>query len=133
MAEREQLIEAAIRDRKIGPGDRERYGAMYDTQPAMARQLLAARVQDGGFAPGIIPASVAQAAADAYPDAWLPPSHRPATTAQVPAEDRRTRRRGGKGPLAGGAVGVVRDTQREAPAQAPPGQRRSRVTREDAG
>jgi hypothetical protein len=73
--DRDQIINAAIRDQKIRPSQRDDMERLYDTNPEAMRNLLTADVRQGGLLPGIVPAET-EAAASGYDQQWLTPGER---------------------------------------------------------
>jgi hypothetical protein len=85
MRDANQVVAAAVRDRKIAATDADRYRRLLREQPETYRRLLTASVQEGGLAAGIVPDRENQN----YPPEWVPEVPRTAT-ASAPA-GRRTR------------------------------------------
>jgi hypothetical protein len=87
---RDETINAAVRDGKIRAADADQYRQMWDANPEPIRNLLTASVGAGGLMPGLIPASERQAAtAGEYNEDWLSATERDrlahVRTASVPA------------------------------------------------
>lgn len=93
--DRDEIINAAIRDQKIRASQRGDMERLYDTNPEAMRNLLTADVRQGGLLPGIVPAED-EAAASGYDQQWLTPGERArlgqvsaAPAAPAPAAPRR--------------------------------------------
>jgi len=81
--DKDQVIRAAIRDQKIRASQADDFRRLWDTNPAVYRNLLTAPVSAGGLAPGIVPAEDPEAISG-YDDSMLTPKER-ARIAQVRA------------------------------------------------
>lgn len=68
--ERDNLIAAAVRERKIAADREADYRRMWNADPAVIRRLLTARVADGGLAAGQVVAGSSPPAAPAEPDGY---------------------------------------------------------------
>ena len=86
-AERDNLIAAAVRERKIAADREADYRRMWNADPAGIRRLLTARVTDGGLAAGQVLASgTAFEREPDYPPEWV---SAPGGTAPVLSDDPR--------------------------------------------
>lgn len=77
-ADRDATIDAAARAGKIRASDAPRYRKMYDAQPDVIRNLLTAKVDQGGLLPGQVSAQENAAALAAYDPSWLTAGERSA-------------------------------------------------------
>lgn len=69
---RDQLIDRAIRERRISAAQRDEFARMYDAQPAAIEHLLTAAVGEGGLMPGLAAAhETIDSTTAAYDPAWL--------------------------------------------------------------
>jgi len=76
---RENILDDAIRAGRIAASDRDRYARLYDADPRVTRQLLTAKVEEGGLMPGLVgPGEDPTTAADpsGYDAGWLSPIER---------------------------------------------------------
>ena len=75
---RENILDDAIRAGKIAAASRDEYRRLYDAQPQVTRQLLTAKVEEGGLMPGLVGPGEAATAADpsGYDESWLSPIER---------------------------------------------------------
>lgn len=80
---REQILDQAVRDRKITAAEKPQYRAKFINRPKGTRKLLTASVSEGGLMPGIVPEGPGLPD-DYYPPEWLGTQRPTAPQASAP-------------------------------------------------